>query len=157
MGSALEDGFGWAAGEAANLDWAGALGLLAVGLAVAGAAMAVGLAAAYYLRHGPLATGSGGPLAASILRRWHRARGTADRARWLCEGCRSWNVPSADTCYRGCGARGAVAMALPPNAEGADRSTSAADPAGAADGRAADEPPTPGEVGPPGGGVERPF
>ncbi|MCU0505608.1 MAG: hypothetical protein MUE82_07525 [Chloroflexi bacterium] len=146
MGSALEDGFGWAAGEAAKLDWAGALALLAVGLVVAGTAVAVGLMAAYYLRHGPLTIGSGGSLAAAGVRRWHRARGTADRTRWLCARCRSWNVPSADACYRGCGPRSAVEMPLPGESDGPGVVTPPPPQA------ALDDPPTetPAAAGPPG-------
>jgi hypothetical protein len=113
VGRALEDAFDRVAGAAGGLDWAGAVAVLLAGLAVAAVAIAAGLAVAYYLRHGPLATGAGGSLAAAGLRRWHRARGTADRTRWLCARCRSWNVPSADACYRGCGPRDAVALPLP--------------------------------------------
>jgi hypothetical protein len=113
MGHALEDAFGWATEEALGLDWGGALTLLAVGLLVAGVAVAVGMSVAYYLGHGPLATGGGGALAAAGVRRWHRARETADLERWLCGRCRSWNVPSAEACYRGCGPRDVVRMLLP--------------------------------------------
>ena len=122
MGTALEDGFAWAAEAASGLDWGAALAILAVGLAVAAIGMAAGVAAAFYLRHGPLPTGaSAGAALEAGIRRWHRARGMADRGRWICGRCRSWNVPSAGACYRGCGPRDAVEMPLPGEAEGAGR------------------------------------
>jgi len=121
MGTALEDGFAWATEAASRLDWGAAFAILAVGLGVAAIATAGGLAAAFYLRHGPLPTGAPGGALEAGIRRWHSARGTADRGRWICERCRSWNVPSAGACYRGCGPRDAVEMAFPGETDGAAR------------------------------------
>jgi len=121
MGTALEDGFAWATEAASRLDWGAALAILAVGLGVAALATAAGLAAAFYLRHGPLPTGAPGGALEAGIRRWQSARGTADRGRWICERCRSWNVPSAGACYRGCGPRDAVEMAFPGETEGTAR------------------------------------
>jgi hypothetical protein len=118
MGTTFRDAFGWATGAASDLDWGAALAVLALGLAAAAIATTIGLSVAVFLRHGPLPTGvPTGPVEAGI-RRWHRARGTADRGQWICERCRSWNVPSADACYRGCGPRGAVEMHAAGDAHG---------------------------------------
>jgi hypothetical protein len=121
MGTAFEDALAWATGAASGLDWGAALELLAVALAAAAIATAVGLSIAFYLRNGPLPTGVLPGAVEAGMRRWHRARGTAGRTRWLCGRCRSWNVASAEACYRGCGLRGAVEMPLLDGVEDAAR------------------------------------
>lgn len=118
MGTAPADAFGWATGAASDLDWAAALAVLVAGLGVAAVAVAAGISVAFYLQRGPLTVGSAEGIAAAAVRRWRRTRGTADRERWLCGRCRSWNVPSADACYRRCGPREAVVLHAAGDAHG---------------------------------------
>jgi hypothetical protein len=121
-------------GEIARADWSGPLAVAVTGIVLGIVGFAVAIAVAYMIRHAPAPTGLGSALARVGLGRARAALGTADRQRWLCGRCRSWNEPAAGVCYRGCGPRDTVRMLLPGDVPRASAEAAAsADDAAAAD------------------------
>lgn len=91
----------------AGIDWLGGIALAGVALAVA----AVIVILIERSAHGPGRRWS--DLAAGSVRRWHARRSRGPDRPWRCDRCGSVNLPSARSCYRGCGLREDVATTLP--------------------------------------------